>query len=456
MALVCPYDPSSASATYPSTETERAACVGLSGKSGEVDVRNTRDTRANLFRTHLQSESASTLVSSVSSSWLNSSSGFYGEDWPGGHARGPPVRDCGYQFSTSAVNGMTTRGFVLWITMSALTDARPMDWQIAQLELGLDAAYATSAQWTQTVAQHLNSTESSQTLPPSLTWISARELRPHPIARQHWSTYTNAFGSSNTLRPWLAIDEVTARVLRPPADGLPGSAWSDANTTNTSNANNPTSTGSRRLFTTAKGGDVHDSTDEVQLRRLLSEKPLSWEKIPDSVPLEDVLMVHSNPRKSCRKGGNQPFYGDLSQMPDPALERQFDCFGYNISEERAGSHRNVTRVRCSMKARPLLAGTPTSSEYHHQGHYSTESTDATAYDDATESMDVSVAYSAKSKELQTKLALHQDAAAKRAFLQQDRLEQLRTQQFFIPTCSGTKKADHINQWIQTTAHPWHG
>ena len=433
MALVCPYDPSSASATYPSTDTERTACVSLSGKSGEVDVRNTRDTRANLFRTHLQSDSASTLVSSVSSSWLNSSSGFYGEDWPGGHARGPPVRDCGYQFSTSAVNGMTTRGFVLWITMSALTDARPMDWQIAQLELGLDAAYATSAQWTQTVAQHLDSDgkQSNIATIPDLDQCP-RVTSAHPIARQHWSTYTNAFGSSNTLRPWLAIDEVTARVLRPPADGLPGSAWSDANTTNTNhahNADNPTSTGSRRLFTTVKDGSMQDSTDEVQLRRLLSEKPLSWEKIPDSVPLEDVLMVHSNPRKSgaSEMGGNQPFYGDLSQMPDPALERQFDCFGYNISEERAGSHRNVTRVRCSMKARPLLAGTPTSSEYH-QGHYSTESTDATAYDDATESMDVSVAYSAKSKELQTKLALHQDAAAKRAFLRQDRLEQLRTQQ----------------------------
>ena len=175
-------------------------------------------------------------------------------------------------------------------------------------------------QWMQTIAQHLKSggKQVNQQNAPSFRQCPVAPYA-HQVDAVHFDTYSNAFGSSSSPRHWLAIDEVTARVQRQPADGVPGSDWL---------AGTPAS-GARRILATVEAAQAQDELLAAQI----ASRPLSWETVPETVSVADVIAVQGNVKTSdaSEVGRNQPFFGDLTMMPDPAKEPLFECTEYTLN-----------------------------------------------------------------------------------------------------------------------------
>lgn len=398
--LVCPYNPDKGTLEYsdfPNSESAQVeqGCTRPTGASAGINPKEMRESRARLFQTFLQTTQS--ITNTVPQPWLGNSSAFYNTQWPGPASQGPAVRNCGYQFRPSTA--WTTKGFVIWLTVSAVAQARATTFETAQLELGLHPTYATSAQWTSVVAQHLDNDgiQVDATSVPELTQCPLVD-DALPVSREKWDSYTNAFGSSSTARRWLAIDQVSARVYRSPADGLPGSEWTGGNS----------SSASRRLMRMSEAEpDPNTEWNDDQVRRKLSSTPLSWEKVPEQVSLDSVLMFQANPKTGTSNplGHNQPYFNDLAQMPDPSKERTFECIGYNIT--------NTTRMRCRTLEQLQLSHT--SDEQNEQPLHSKQNVGS----NISETPGL-----LQTKELQSKLATHQSLAAQQALLRRNQLEKL--------------------------------
>lgn len=385
--LLCVHNPASSNPTYPSTAAAQAAAKCVSAT--ELTTEPLRETRSELYRTYFKTTTDN--LGGVSQEWLNSNNGFYGPDW----AKTPLVRDCSHQFDTQGMGN--TKGLVLWVLTAALSNSRATDWTTAQLELGLDPTRAASAQWTSTIQANLqgNGKEVNTAAVPQLA--QCREVVSAAVTSlDKWSTYSSPFGSTSQKHHWLAIDEVTVRVIRPAADTLPGSEWSQG-------LGSPYA--SRRLQQLPED----ETLDDKHMRRLLGEQPLSWEKVPDKVTVKELLSLHGNSRTSGASsvGHNQPFYDDLTQMPDPAREARFGCFTYTLNEPDG----NVTRLRCDV-VRPAALGAPVAAE-------ETPINASTVQPQSTKTDIQQYA-----QELQQRLDMHTDLGYQRAILREQTIKQL--------------------------------
>lgn len=238
----------------------------------------------------------------VSEKTNSSSIGFYTEDYYD-MTYGELGRDASYTFEFNEAtytvddDSKNDNEFVMWIStdrVDAFDFARPTTWATVLLELGLDPAQTQSAQWR---------------LDPSTSSNCPRDAS-NSIDSKYFSSESNAFGASSNARSWFAIEEVSlfGYVAKP------------------TGAN-------RRLLS-------EDDDPFVVAQRALKDRVLSTDRNSARVSVADVMHPLSNShgkfsRSSApENGNNQPFFDDLSLMPDPSIEPNFNC------------RRNDTKMRC--------------------------------------------------------------------------------------------------------------
>lgn len=422
--LLCKYDPANPLTTLPLTQAQHQhnACVYAS-PSQHMD---TRDTRAELFKLTVQ-DAAGTLDPSTMT-WMQSSHGFYQTKWTEWSPDTPLVRDCSYSFAPPTDTPM--RAVMLWVLATALDNARPTDWATAQLELGLDPVYSTTAHWTQHVAANLkaNAKQVQTTVAlPQCPKVSTHQT-PSATDLLDWSTYSNPFGSSGTQHRWLAIDEISARVMRPAVDGLPNSTWSQGLGTSVAGSSRRLLGQNQTMQATQTTQQLEQDRQDQMIRESLAQTKLSWEETPEEVAVAELLRVHGDRYTSSASemGHNQPFYDDLTLMPDPDTEPRFGCTQYTLLEPQG----NVTRVQCSVVGQALLPG-PDRTEPGQESDYSAEH----QFTDSTSAHSMAQ-FEHTSRELQAELRQHQHLAMQRSIVREYTLQFARVQ---VPVSKTTNK-----------------
>ena len=298
------------------------------------------------------------IFSALPSSWWNES-GYYTDAYYSASGVGEPARDASY--TVHFVSPVFADGFTVWFSQGdTFAECRNTTWGTVLMELNLDAARSESAQWTLNPLRSIVCPSDGQ---PST-------LQPY----QTTSTQDNAFGPAESgFRRWFALEEIDA-FTTPMAEVVR----------------------LRRLLSTEETTDQQTDKDVVAARRLMNGRKLSWERTSPRTSLADVMdpMKSSNnkfkPSSAPENGRHQPFYDDLSQMPDPDTEPVFRCdrylssVGFNRSSDNRSSDSNsstgateVSRMACfSPEAQTLAApiGTPDSArgETEHRNTFSSE------------------------------------------------------------------------------------
>jgi hypothetical protein len=287
----------------------------------------------------------SILASTTLPSWWQSTKGFYTQFYYTNMTKGELGRDASYTFEFPLQ--IPANGFRVWFSADGqdpFETARMTNWATMLLELGLDDTRTESAQWRKD--------------PGSSEVCNAHGISASTDTR--YSTNNAKFGAGSIARRWFALEEFDAfATVYPDTQETTRRGSSAARrplAENTVQHNTPLSDLQRRSSDSVHRDAVH----------ALSNRKFTWEKNPVRSAVADVLdpMKSSDspfkPSTAPENGINQPFYDDLSQMPDPALEPMFDCERYTMS--------GTQKMRCFSKVQSMISTTKSStkSEFMHE------------------------------------------------------------------------------------------
>ena len=316
---VCPHNttssPSPPSGWQPPPGSA-AHCATVNTNTTGLDSVDLRSARAELIQSELTKAEAEDTID-VPSWWLNTT-GFYTEP----HyttVKGEAGRDKSFVFEFASP--VPAQAFTIWFgheQRDAFRTARATTGATASLELGLDTNIVQSAQWRLNPA---NVAPCDGNVSPSTI-----DTTLYPSPTDNTNDNRIVFEAEGTAREWFALEEIDAFVV--PSDDTPS----------TSSAS-PT----RRLL-----GTVEEEDDAfAAAQRAFQGRRFSWESTQDKTRLMDVLHPYKEgtpfkPSAAPETGRHQPYSDDLSLMPEPSTEPQFDCVVYH----RLGTNASSDRMQC--------------------------------------------------------------------------------------------------------------
>jgi hypothetical protein len=281
-------------------------------------------------------------------SWWTAKNGFYTTAYYANMSKGELGRDASYTFEftgpgagSASYTPIAATGYRIWFAADGVDpfkSTRATNWQTVLLELGLDATHTQSAQWIRD---------------PSVFGVCRADNTASTMSmQQQTQTHQNAFGATSAVRQWFAVDEFDA--------------FTTAVVVTTSGPDG-TTPASRRLLSARGERDERDERDDHAVAaQALQDRRFSWENKPARRTVADILdplkSMHTPFKASsaAEHGRHQPFFDDLSQMPDPALEPVFGCEKYTLADG--------PRMRCFSKQRESIAFVPSSSSHTTDNH----------------------------------------------------------------------------------------